>query len=213
MSAVVRGEDLGPSDPECRRGFVAAVEGSTPVPGYRMVTDEDGGLAVVTQPVLGVVNRAVVLGDVWRRLASGVSAGDGWDPFSDVRHVQFVGRWPHDADRQRRVFPCPVCGGITVHPADVAARYCVRCHRATGDPGDSTPGSPLARAVEAGVGVVGLPDVDRSGLVGGFRRGLLIVDDPPGDVWDQPAGWREAVGDWWSSLAPVELPVIPGGSS
>ncbi len=229
VGAVLRGDDHAPDDPELRRAYRAAVAGLVPpdldlaagmglmpVPEYRVTTDADGEFVVVARRVVTEVERAVMMGDVRRRFLLGIRAGDGGDPFAGVRRLEFVGRWPQDAGRQRRTFPCQVCGEISIHPDDVANRYCVRCHRFTGDPGDPTPGSPLARAVDAGVDVVELPGVDRGGSVNGVRRlqpDVIIVDDPSAGV-GMSSGQRAALDEWWRAVSPVvEQPVIPGESS
>jgi len=229
--AVVRGDDLAPGDPELRRAYLAAVAGLipadlgraaevglVPVPAYRVTTDADGAFVVVAGPaMLTEVQRAVMMGDVRRRLEAGIAAGTGGDPFADVRHDQFVGSWPADAGQQRRTFPCQVCGGISTHPEDVADRYCVRCHRFTGDRVDATPGSPLARAGDAGDEVAGLPGLDSSGVVSGVRPHL----PNPGEEAEARRRFAEddlrrhplQVPDWLAEYGQPQQPVMPDESS
>lgn len=207
VGSILQGGDLGPVDPELRVGFVAAARGLSPVvPAYRVTTDQDGRFVMVVEGPLRDLQVAAVRGDVQHRFVAGLAARGGGDPFAGVRHVPFVGRWPGDVDRQPRTFPCLVCGGVSVHPGDVGSRYCVRCHRATGDPEDATPGSPLARAVESGVVVVELPGLDSSGVVFGVE-----ADGFPGRwVAGRRAGGRPI--EDVSGVA-MEQPVIPGETS
>jgi hypothetical protein len=38
------------------------------------------------------------------------------------------------SDMTPPAFTCPCCGATSRHPADIAHRYCSRCHAFTGDP-------------------------------------------------------------------------------
>lgn len=99
------------------------------VPSYRCATGHDGTLmAVPVEPaVCGELERAAIAGDVARRYWSGVLANDGVDPFADVRHGAWLGRWPHE--RQQPMYVCGGCGAISASPGDVQHTYCGRCHK------------------------------------------------------------------------------------
>jgi hypothetical protein len=138
---VTRIRDLGavavatPDDPLLAVAYVEALHGRVPAPDYRVAAGPAGEFVAVLRP--GVPLRdmawALVAGNCVRRLAVGTSRGvfaASWaDPFVEVRHGTWSGRWPEES--QRPMFPCPVCGMISAHPEDARHGYCGACHAVT----------------------------------------------------------------------------------
>lgn len=179
-----------PEDLTAADAYEAAYLGRLPVPVYRVTTGVNGEFVAVVRPDASPAERAAIAGDCRRRYELGARMRGRVDPFADVRHRPWVGRFPDD--RQQPTFPCPVCSQISVHPQDVAARYCTACRRFTGDPDDPTP----ERAPDRHVRIIA--EVDVEAVLA--RQAAGVPTDAIVDVWfdSRPAGCtcyvREGVG-------------------